>query len=485
MSVTSKNSISIGKVLLFLLFLSKSVFSENQIGQERSPHIPESENIGTVSEYIESASKTDASEKQRDPLWEAERLRRIRLDYDLTRQDLLDQLHKRIRNFEERELEQWLEEERFDRRTINGVERFISPSVSNLFFRFPDLYERKIDKDQKPFFQIVYDTVQQMRSNTDAKSRKFRLRMNVLVAADAVQEGTLIRCWLPYPKENAFQKELRLFSSIPNRLKKNSSFAPHRSVYLESHACSGSPTLFSIDYSYISISRLTVIDPEKGTDKVPEEVRSFIQEKPPHVVFLPEFQSTLDEIVGDNTNPYHIAKKIYMWMSENFHYSYAREYSTIRNISRYTYQKRYGDCGQLALLFMTLCRMKGIPARWESGWMLYPGAKNLHDWCVIYLDPYGWIPVDPNMGILAVHAGGSFTEQQREKVREFYFGYMDPYRLVVNSDHGAELDPPKKHFRSDTVDFQRGEVETKDRNLYYDDFSYHLYIIDSETITYP
>ena len=77
-------------------------------------------------------------------------------------------------------------------------------------------------------------------------------------------------------------------------------------------------------------------------------------------------------IVGDETNSLRVAKAFYDWIGSNIKYSYAREYSTLTNISDYCLCNRYGDCGQEAMLFITLCRSRGIPARWQTGWDLYP-----------------------------------------------------------------------------------------------------------------
>jgi transglutaminase-like putative cysteine protease len=192
------------------------------------------------------------------------------------------------------------------------------------------------------------------------------------------------------------------------------------------------------------------------------------------VVFTPEMRDLSRKLTGQETNPFLKAKKFYDWIAENIKYSFATEYSTIRNISEYCRAKGYGDCGQEALLFMTLCRMNGIPARWQSGWNTFPGAKNLHDWCEIYFEPYGWIPVDPYMGIYAMRYADTLKPDERREVRDFYFGGMDPYRLAANSDHAQELTPAKRAFRSDTVDFQRGELEWGGHNIYFDQFSYDL-----------
>jgi hypothetical protein len=59
----------------------------------------------------------------------------------------------------------------------------------------------------------------------------------------------------------------------------------------------------------------------------------------------------------------------------------------------------------------------------------------------------------------------------------FYIGGIDPYRMIVNTDYGQYLSPRKKYPRSETVDFQRGEVEWKGGNLYFNKWSYSLEIL--------
>ena len=51
-------------------------------------------------------------------------------------------------------------------------------------------------------------------------------------------------------------------------------------------------------------------------------------------------------------------------------------------------------------------------------------------------------------------------------MRDFYFGGLDQYRMIANSDHSQALTPPKNTMRSDDVDFQRGELEYGDQNIY-------------------
>ena len=157
---------------------------------------------------------------------------------------------------------------------------------------------------------------------------------------------------------------------------------------------------------------------------------------------------------------------IYRYIAANYPWASALEYSTIANIPEYVIENRKGDCGQVALLLITMLRYKGIPARWQSGWMTHPGEVNLHDWAEVYFEGTGWIPVDISFG-----RGGAVPIKPS---REFFMSGIDSYRLYINSDFSAKFFPRKRYPRSETVDFQRGEVETSNRNLYFDEWDYKM-----------
>src|SRR3546814_2225177 len=54
----------------------------------------------------------------------------------------------------------------------------------------------------------------------------------------------------------------------------------------------------------------------------------------------------------------------------------------------------------------------------------------------------------------------------------FYLGGLDAYRIAFNDGWGTPFQPAKQHFRSETVDSQRGEVEWRGGNLYFDQWDY-------------
>ena len=99
--------------------------------------------------------------------------------------------------------------------------------------------------------------------------------------------------------------------------------------------------------------------------------------------------------------------------------------------------------------------------------MLHPGEKNLHDWCETYFEGYGWVPVDQSFGLI---------DSDDPRIKYFYLGGIDQYRFTVNDDYSQPFYPEKEFPRSETVDFQRGEVEWSGGNLYFDDWSYKMKI---------
>ena len=101
--------------------------------------------------------------------------------------------------------------------------------------------------------------------------------------------------------------------------------------------------------------------------------------------------------------------------------------------------------------------------------MMHPGAWNLHDWAEVYFEGIGWVPVDQSFGIPV------FAQNPEEEM--FFMGGIDAWRMIVNNDYSMPLYPAKKYPRSETVDFQRGEVEWSGGNLYFNQWDYDMEIV--------
>ncbi|MGZ4965261.1 MAG: transglutaminase-like domain-containing protein [Limisphaerales bacterium] len=428
---------------------------------------------------------TDLPAEQRKKLeWEKDRIQRIRNDYQFRTDDLFRALSKSVKNLTRDEFEKWIALGWFDGRNIDGTMRYVGTSVSNLYFRHPELNARRTPPkdttgEQKGRLKLAREIIAATKKEHSpyVLPRHFRCTMIVSVDVGAVPNGEMVRAWLPIPRHNQFQDNIKVISSsspVKNLAPDTSTI---RSAYMEQRAEKGKPTKFRLVYEYgihgvhFDLDAKNV-QPSEVTDS---ELKRYTSEAP-HVVFTDKIKQLAHEIAGNETNPLLNAKASYDWIAKNIQYSFAREYSTLTNLSDYTCSNRYGDCGQEALLFITLCRVQGIPARWQTGWNIFPKALDIHDWTEIYIAPYGWMPVDPWAGIFSHQYCTALTETERAELQNFYFGGLDPYRMIANSDHSQQLQPAKQTMRSDDVDFQRGEVEWKGGNIYFNDYSYSLQV---------
>jgi len=72
-------------------------------------------------------------------------LDRVKKDYSLTKEALFQKLNVSVKNLMQEEFERWLAEGWFDGRMIDGQMFYLNVSVSNLYFRHPELNARRLD----------------------------------------------------------------------------------------------------------------------------------------------------------------------------------------------------------------------------------------------------------------------------------------------------------------------------------------------------
>jgi len=410
--------------------------------------------------------------------FEIERLERIKGEFNKTRDDVLKYIKNYIPDVKDSDIERWEKEKKLEFMIIDGEKRYFENAGRNLFLIDKELRKIREKKDREkgllkpPTFSRLKDVEETVKVAKETRKEfvkpvRVRVKYSVFLKENVVPEGKVVRCWLPFPREKkGRQEDIKLVSTEPEKyiLCKNDD-SHHRSIYFEKISKKNERTEFFVVFEFTSYAFWNKINPEEVKPvKINDELKPFIEERPPHIVFTDELRSLSKKIVGDEKNPYLIARKIFQWIYENIPWASARDYSTIPNISLYAYENKHGDCGIQTLLFITLCRLNGIPARWESGWTTTPGGlDNMHDWGEFYLEPYGWLPVDQSYGLM---------ESENEDVKWFYLGGIDSFRLIVNDDYSRDLYPSKIYPRSDTVDFQRGELEWEGGNLYYDKWSY-------------
>ena len=417
-----------------------------------------------------NASLDTGNADSADLAFEAERMRRIEMEFTLPPEGLLPSIQRYIPDATQEDVSRWDSQGLLEYKIINGERRYFRKAAYNLLHISDEAVARAKDRkrftDKAPLYQL-HTHHQDVLSAATPPRQRIEVSYSLTVDSDAVPEGETLRAWLPFPKPiDGRQENIALLSAAPAEYTLAPEAQPQRTVYMEKTAEIGKPTEFRVTYAFDSVSSHTAIDSDKVTPVSPnKELVPYLSERAPHVLFTPKLRALSEQIVGDERNPYRIAQKLFAHVDQ-IPWAGAREYSTIRNISEYAAEAGHADCGQQTLLLMTLMRMNGIPARWQSGWEFSPeDFDTMHDWGEFYLAPYGWMPMDVPHGLL---------DSDRDAERWFYLGGLDSFRLIFNSDYSRDFSPAKQHFRSETVDSQRGEVEWRGGNLYFDQWDYNM-----------
>ncbi len=442
-----------------------------------------------IKSLIESGELTRASEEIKKVLPGVEGARRLRLLYELDRMKRLGReypysVHEaftlasgEISSLSREEFESLISRGCVDHVRVDGHVRVFRRFIPNMFWLCPELKERRRRKTSE-LEEIAREALRSRAQRVVEASSgepqhvlplKYTVRFTLRVKPREPCSGKL-RVWVPIPREDSINREVRILDAEPQPKVVAPPDHPQRTVYFELE----DEYSVVLTYEYISYGFSVKLDPGKAyVDESSEVFREYTVEKPPHIVFTDYLVSLTKSVVGDEKNPLLKAKKIWEWITTNVRYTYAQDYALYDSISEYVARNRRGDCGMQAILFITMARIAGIPARWQSGWYMNPVKPGMHDWAQMHIEPYGWVYVDPSFG----------NKRRGEEWRNtFYFGSIEGYRLAANIDISTQLYPPKKHFRSDPVDNQQGEVECDDRNLYYDEWESKLEIVEVERL---
>ncbi|NLL99948.1 MAG: hypothetical protein GX220_00635 [Treponema sp.] len=132
------------------------------------------------------------------------------------------------------------------------------------------------------------------------------------------------------------------------------------------------------------------------------------------------------QIIAKETNPYYIAQKLYNYMISEF--TVLQNTRKSEDISELL-EKKVGDAYDFTILFCAMARSCGIPAIPLSGILIDAGLTNQnHWWLEIYLENFGWMPVDVALGAGKKHE----AFRHITKNADFYFGNLDSQHVIFS-----------------------------------------------------
>lgn len=390
---------------------------------------------------------------------------RLPENYIYTKDQALARVREHIPDFTEEEFDQMDLDNRLDWIYIQGVPHYFDRFYETLVKTDREFAARageyNVLSDGSSTVGAVEDPLDRtarIMKQSGSCSNRIRVRATVRLKDELFKPGTFVRAHLPIPAACDQQSDIRIERLDPPTAHIDPEDVPQRTVCWEETLEEN--RTFTVEYSYVHTAKY-----HDAASIVPaKEQPSFdTHQQYPHIVFTPYIQELVRSLTEGLDSPLEKARAIYDFLTLNVTYSFMRAYFCLENIAESCARNRKGDCGVMALTFITMCRCAGIPARWESGLYTRPDFCGAHDWARFYIAPYGWLYADVSFGTGAVR-------EKNEQRRQFYFGNLDAFRMVANQEFQADFTVPKAHWRADPYDNQVGEMELADRGLRYFEF---------------
>ncbi|HOX43589.1 MAG TPA: transglutaminase domain-containing protein [Myxococcota bacterium] len=172
-----------------------------------------------------------------------------------------------------------------------------------------------------------------------------------------------------------------------------------------------------------------VVWPEKvqGLRQIPADIRRrYLGDAPKLDLGHPYLVAAAREAVGQEKNPYWIARGIYRLIHARMRYELVGGWDAAAKVL----ERGTGSCSEYAFVFIALCRAAGLPARWVGSLVVRQDDASYddvyHRWVEVYLPPYGWVPVDPSRG-----------DKPTQAERADGFGFVEKDFLITTEAGGG------------------------------------------------
>ena len=387
----------------------------------------------------------------------------LEANYTISRPEALAMLQEHIPGFTEEELEELHLSGKIDWIYRDGQTWYLSNFYKSLLKVYPEYWHRAVENqglEPKGTNPLVAKVIENVKDG-DLLKGHIHLKHQVELYPHMVREGEPLRVHIPLPVERQQITNLQYVAFQPEPKALPKADTPQPTAYFETKA-EKDQTFFveyAFDYEAVYHDLAEADFDAVEMASVPEICHKELEELWPHIKFTPYLRMLAEEIRGNETNLLKIARRIYDYITTRVEYRYVRDYKAFETIPETVGLLMRGDCGQQALLFITLCRICGIPARWQSGLSVNPDDGGAHDWAQFYIPSIGWLYADLSLG-------GAAYRREDFVLWNFHFGNLDPYRVPINNAFQVKFDPPKEHWRKDPYDNQMGELEYDDEGIY-------------------
>ncbi len=260
---------------------------------------------------------------------------------------------------------------------------------------------------------------------------KYSIEYSILIKTINSESNNGIYLWIPEIIEEAEQREI---SYIQSRSRFGPLFDYQRVMlfYLD-ELREGDQHKITLEYIFDRYAVKTEINAEMITNSYDKGSEFYLHYTGENDYLKPELAAIKQlsaEIKAKEENPYLIAQNIYEYVIDNMSFSYINPYNYDK--WQFSLDSKQGDSFIYVMLFCTLCRSAGIPARPVAGYLIDNEKRSIrHFWAEFYLPHVGWIPVDLLLGDNKQYE--SFL--WHENAKSYYFGNIDNRHITFSKGY--------------------------------------------------
>jgi len=383
----------------------------------------------------------------------AKKLAIIQLTYPWTLEQLKQHIREAYPQATVEQIDNWISGENVQQTQYDGEAHYFSDAVANLRYRHMDLMHADVAAQQS--YGDLMQNINGMAKTEPAhpwtqyhNPAAYRGTHTISIPREELPKTGTVRIWLPIPINNGPQTGVTVESISPEKwLKLPPSVDQDIGlVYMEVPMEELEEDLFiEVCFTFTHYEQRFAVDPSNiGEYDTDSDLYKSYTSPYGNTEINTEIREMAHSVVGDESNPYHAARKIYDYIVENVTYSFMPHFvfwpRTELTESTYVHRYQWGDCGAQSMYFSAMCRALGIPARTTGGWQLFSGEFSGHFWAEFYLPNYGWIPVDTSAAQAELYLK-DIGDAQRRTFIDYFFANQDSMRCVVQKDTDVPLIP--------------------------------------------
>ncbi len=184
-----------------------------------------------------------------------------------------------------------------------------------------------------------------------------------------------------------------------------------------------------------------------------------------------EVKKLADSIIKGKKTVLEKARAIYDWTVDNMY----RDPETIgcgTGDVCLLLKKPGGKCTDISSVYIALCRAVGVPAREIFSVRLSKKDQEdvttwQHCWAEFFLPGYGWVTADPaDVRKAMLVEKLELNDPKTKEYREFFWGGIDPYRVVLAQGRDVVLNPAQSGQPLNTFGYPYAEVGGKAVDFY-------------------